>query len=127
MITLFDILLSIRPGAKYTSRNEEIVQWDDEIQLQPTEEEIEEERKKLEAQWVADEYKRLRKLEYPKIEDQLDLLYHKGVEGWKEVIKETKDKYPKPVVEEPVIEEPVVEEPKVEEPIVEEPKEVPSE
>ena len=60
MITLFDILLSIRPGAKYTSRNEEIVQWDDEIQLQPTEEEIEEGRKKLEAQWVADEYKRLR-------------------------------------------------------------------
>ena len=96
MITLFDILLSIRPGAKYTSRNEEIVQWDDEIQLQPTEEEIEEERKKLEAQWVADEYKRLTKLEYPKIEDQLDLLYHKGVEGWKEEIQKVKDKYPKP-------------------------------
>jgi hypothetical protein len=100
MITLFDILLSIRPGAKYTSCNEEIVQWDDEIQPQPTEEEIEEGRKKLEAQWVADEYKRLRKPEYPKIEDQLDLLYHEGIEGWKKIIKETKDKYPKPVVKE---------------------------
>ena len=42
------------------------------------------------------EYQRLRKPEYPKIEDQLDLLYHKGVEGWKEEIQKVKDKYPKP-------------------------------
>ena len=42
---------------------------------------------------------KLRKLEYPAIEDQLDLLYHEGIEGWKKIIKETKDKYPKPIVE----------------------------
>ena len=29
-------------------------------------------------------------------EDQLDLLYHSGLDGWKAKIKETKDKYPKP-------------------------------
>ena len=38
------------------------------------------------------EYQRLRKPEYPKIEDQLDLLYHKGVEGWKEEILKEKEK-----------------------------------
>ena len=76
----------------------------------------------LEAEYATFEYQRKRKPEYPAIEDQLDLLYHKGVDGWKEEIQKVKDKYPKPVVEEPIVEEPIVEKPKVEEP-----KEVPSE
>ena len=42
------------------------------------------------------EFQRLRKPEYPAIEDQLDLLYHEGIEGWKKIIKDVKDKYPKP-------------------------------
>ena len=50
----------------------------------------------LEAEYATFEYQRNRKPEYPAIEDQLDLLYHEGVDGWKKVIKETKDKYPKP-------------------------------
>ena len=120
-ISLDEILISLRPGADWVIRDSKDIEWYDKKQIEPTEEEIEEGRKKLEAQWVADEYKRLRKPEYPKIEDQLDLLYHKGVEGWKEEIQKVKDKYPKPVVEEPIVEEPIVEEPK------EEPKEVPSE
>ena len=33
--------------------------------------------------------------EYPTIEDQLDDIYHNGVDGWKTTIKATKDKYPK--------------------------------
>ena len=37
-----------------------------------------------------------RRKEYPKIEDQLDDIYHNGLEGWKATIKATKDKYPKP-------------------------------
>ena len=36
-----------------------------------------------------------RALEYPDIEDQLDDLYHNGIDGWKETIKAVKDKYPK--------------------------------
>ena len=36
-----------------------------------------------------------RKLEYPSIADQLDDIYHNGIDGWKETIKEVKDKYPK--------------------------------
>ena len=40
-------------------------------------------------------YQRDRKAEYPSIEDQLDDLYHNGIDGWKVTIKATKDKYPK--------------------------------
>ena len=36
-----------------------------------------------------------RKFEYPPIEDQLDDLYHNGIDGWKSTIKAIKDKYPK--------------------------------
>ena len=41
------------------------------------------------------QYQRDRKEEYPSIEDQLDDLYHNGIEGWKQKIKAIKDKHPK--------------------------------
>ena len=41
------------------------------------------------------QYQRNRKAEYPTIEDQLDDLYHNGIDGWKTTIKAIKDKYPK--------------------------------
>ena len=37
----------------------------------------------------------LRKKSYPTWQDQLDDIYHNGVDGWKATIKATKDKYPK--------------------------------
>ena len=33
--------------------------------------------------------------EYPDIGDQLDDIYHNGIDGWKTTIKAVKDKYPK--------------------------------
>ena len=36
-----------------------------------------------------------RKQEYPSMADQLDDIYHNGIDGWKATIKVTKDKYPK--------------------------------
>ncbi len=41
------------------------------------------------------DYKWKRAREYPSVVDQLDLIYHSGVDAWKAKIKETKDKYPK--------------------------------
>ena len=32
---------------------------------------------------------------YPSIAEQLDDLYHNGIDGWKSTIKAIKDKYPK--------------------------------
>ena len=42
-----------------------------------------------------DSYKSKRRAEYPKTEDQLDDIYHNGIDGWKASIKAIKDKYPK--------------------------------
>ena len=33
--------------------------------------------------------------EYPSVVDQLDDIYHNGIDAWKATIKTTKDKYPK--------------------------------
>ena len=43
-----------------------------------------------------DSYKSQRRAEYPRIEHQLDDIYHNGIDGWKASIKTIKDKYPKP-------------------------------
>ena len=45
---------------------------------------------------AATAYKWKRAEEYPEIVDQLDDIYHNGIDGWKATIKVTKDKYPKP-------------------------------
>ena len=42
-----------------------------------------------------DQYKINRATEYPSIADQLDDIYHNGIDAWKATIKTTKDKYPK--------------------------------
>ena len=43
---------------------------------------------KLDYQWK-------RADEYPSVVDQLDLIFHSGIDAWKAKIKETKDKFPK--------------------------------
>jgi len=49
----------------------------------------------VQAEIDANEYKEKRLKEYPSISDQLDKIYHDGIDAWKVVIKATKDKYPK--------------------------------
>ena len=50
---------------------------------------------RLQAVYDAQDYARSREAEYPSIADQLDDIYHNGIDGWKATIKVTKDKYPK--------------------------------
>ena len=45
---------------------------------------------------AATKYQRDRAAEYPSVVDQLDDIYHNGIDAWKATIKATKDKYPKP-------------------------------
>lgn len=49
----------------------------------------------LQDDYDSKEYQRKRAEEYPSVADQLDDLYHNGIDGWKTTIKVTKDKYPK--------------------------------
>ena len=64
----------------------------------PTEKECTDGLAALQAAWDLenDSYKSQRRAEYPSIEDQLDDIYHNGIDAWKATIKATKDKYPKP-------------------------------
>jgi len=97
-IGIVDALLSLRPGAQWTHYGggyEDLV-WNGENDLPaPTEEEIEQEIQKLKQNYRNTRYQRLRAKEYPTIEDQLDTLYHQGYDGWKKIIDEVKNKYPK--------------------------------
>ena len=64
----------------------------------PTEKQCTDGLKALQDAWDLENnsYKSKRKAEYPSVVDQLDLIYHSGIDAWKTKIKETKDKYPKP-------------------------------
>lgn len=95
MIKKSDALLSLRPGAQWVLRGDEL-EWLDTEQTQPTDAEIAAEITRLEADYAAKQYQRDRAAKYPSIEDQLDLLYHKGMTGWKAVITAIKEEYPKP-------------------------------
>tara|TARA_R110002126_G_scaffold254306_1_gene397417 strand:- start:219 stop:491 length:273 start_codon:yes stop_codon:yes gene_type:complete len=41
-------------------------------------------------------YAELRATAYPPITDQLDTIYHEGIDAWKAVITAVKEEYPKP-------------------------------
>ena len=58
-------------------------------------EDIQAKQAELQADYDAKQYQRDRAAEYPAIEDQLDDIYHNGIDGWKATIKVTKDKYSK--------------------------------
>ena len=47
------------------------------------------------AKVTAMQYVEKRKAEYPEIKDQLDDIYHNGIDEWKKTIKAVKDKHPK--------------------------------
>jgi len=49
----------------------------------------------LQADYDAKQYKRDRAREYPSMADQLDDIFHNGIDGWRTSIQAIKDKYPK--------------------------------
>jgi uncharacterized coiled-coil DUF342 family protein len=96
---IFKAVLSLQPDAKFllTGNEYENLIWFDENELPPpTKEEVLEEAQKLQQEYENNQYQRDRAVEYPSIQDQLDILYHKGYDGWKEEINKLKEKYPKP-------------------------------
>jgi hypothetical protein len=47
------------------------------------------------SEYLSSRYADLRKCNYPSIEEQLDMIYHNGLDAWKANITEVKEKYPK--------------------------------
>ena len=90
--TKFDAVRNLVKGG-ISAVNDEISYMDG--QTPPSDEKINAELKRMQNEYDANEYQRSRASEYPSIADQLDEIYHNGVDSWKAVIKQTKDKYPK--------------------------------
>ena len=89
-------IMAINPNARarVTDDNIEQIEW-----LNGTtpisKADIETKMAQLQTAYNAKEYQRKRAKEYPSIADQLDDIYHNGIDGWKATIKTTKDKYAK--------------------------------
>lgn len=94
MMDKVDAIISLRPGAKWHMR-EDVLIWEDEEQAQPTEEELTAEIARLQAEYDSQDYARKRQKEYPSLSDQLDEIYHNGIDSWKATIRAVKEKYPK--------------------------------
>ena len=90
-----DALQSLRPGAQWDLRGDEL-EWHDTEQTRPTDAEIAAEITRLEADHAAKQYQRDRAAAYPSFADQFDLLYHGGYDAWKAAIDQVKQEHPKP-------------------------------
>jgi hypothetical protein len=101
-MNILDALHSLRPGAEWALRGDELI-WLDSKQAQPTQSEIDAEVARLQSEYDAIQYQRDRQAEYPSMDEIVVAL-------WEAVIEErmassidlqskrtaVKDKYPKP-------------------------------
>jgi len=90
-VKIANAILSINPNAEVVVRGDNIdnctIQWDNNT--------AEISKADIKAKMEAIEYIAKRQAEYPSMADQLDDIYHNGVDAWKATIKAVKDKYPK--------------------------------
>jgi predicted lipoprotein len=76
-----------------------IVTIRDDVAYDKDEKEVAYDNNAVEALVASEAYKDLRAAEYPAIADQLDYIYHNGIDAWKtDMIDPVKAKYPKGAV-----------------------------
>jgi len=94
---VFDAIKAINPSAKFIVRANSVdqIEWVDGT-TPISKSDIEAKMVVLQNEYNNNKYQRDRQKEYPSLVDQLDDIYHNGIDGWKTTIKATKDKYPKP-------------------------------
>lgn len=90
-------ILALDANAEITVRGNtfDSIEWLDSNPNSITWEQIQAKQAELLTAYNNQAYQRNRKTEYPSIEDQLDKIYHNGIDAWKADIKAIKDKYPK--------------------------------
>ena len=91
MTNIIEAIVAINPNAKVTVRGSEI----DDCKIEWLEGTAEISKADIKAKITSMAYIGKRKAEYPSIVDQLDNIYHNGIDAWKATIKVIKDKYPK--------------------------------
>ena len=96
MTTIFKSILAINPNAVISVEGNDVkkIKWLDGTS-EISETDILAKQKELQTIYDNNKYQRDRAEVYPSIADQLDDLYHNGIDGWKTTIKAVKDKYPK--------------------------------
>ena len=96
MTDIANSILAINANAKFTvfAEDASAIVW-----LESTapisEADILAKQKELQTAYDNNAYQRSRAVAYPSMADQLDDIYHNGVDEWKKTIKAIKDKYPK--------------------------------
>ena len=96
MTDIINSIRAINPKAEVTVQAEDIkkITWHNGT-TPIAEADIIAKQKELQTAYDNVRYQRDRAEAYPSIADQLDDLYHNGIDGWKKTIKAVKDKYPK--------------------------------
>ena len=90
-----DFFKNVRVESSTANDTQTLVEWKHPSLTRPTDDEL--------AAVTQSDYNKISKdyiwqraSEYPSVVDQLDDIYHNGIDAWKATIKKTKDKYPKP-------------------------------
>ena len=93
---IIEAILKINSNAKVVITDNDInqIEWLDGT-TPISKADIETKMAELQTAYDNNKYQRDRALEYPSLKDQLDKIYHSGIDEWKKIIKATKDKYPK--------------------------------
>ena len=97
MTDIISAIVAIKSDAQVSVNAEDINQitWHDGNPTKITNKQITDKQAELQTGFDNNKYQRDRADAYPSIKDQLDDLYHNGIDGWKTTIKAVKDKYPK--------------------------------
>ena len=97
MTNIISAIRALKSDAQVSVNAEAINQitWHDGNPTKITEKQILDKQAELKTIYDNNKYQRDRAVAYPSIKDQLDDLYHNGIDGWKTTIKAVKDKYPK--------------------------------
>ena len=97
MTDIIKSIVAIKSNAQVSVDNDDInkIIWHDGNPTNITNEQILAKQVELKTAYNNKKYQRDRAAEYPSMEDQLDDIYHNGIDGWKATIKVTKDKHPK--------------------------------
>ena len=97
-IQITDAIKAINITAEVVVRGHDIddceIEWHHDT-AEISKEDIKTKMTELETVYKNNKYQRDRAEAYPSVADQLDDLYHNGIDGWKTTIKAIKDKYPK--------------------------------
>jgi len=96
-------LLELTPGAKWVIRDD-VIDWMDTEQTQPTQEEIVQKIAEIEYTEEVEAYKEVRAKAYPVMSEQLDKIFHEGIDAWKADIQAIKDAHPKAVIDNDTLE-----------------------